>query len=267
MARVWCTNRSGFHPASAPLEFLGSRRPIGFSEPPYDRLNLGLKVGDTKESVLSNRNVVREAIGLKEILYMDQVHSARMVRLNSVPKPDQQSAEISLDGVRCDGIFLFEPDQSIDQAVRANIGLAVQVADCVPLIIVAENLMAAVHIGRDGLLAGMTESALVAISAHVALTSLRAFIGPSICGDCYPNRLEVFHAVSSKYPTTVWSEQERKLDVAAGVTSILESRGVTWSWFGESRECVSCDDDYFSYRRSNRSGSGNTGRQAMIVAW
>jgi copper oxidase (laccase) domain-containing protein len=267
MARVWCTNRSGFHPASAPLEFLGSRRPIGFSEPPYDRLNLGLKVGDTKESVLSNRNVVREAIGLKEILYMDQVHSARMVRLNSVPKPDQQSAEISLDGERCDGIFLFEPDQSIDQAVRANIGLAVQVADCVPLIIVAENLMAAVHIGRDGLLAGMTESALDAISAHVALTSLRAFIGPSICGDCYPNRLEVFHAVSSKYPTTVWSEQDRKLDVAAGVISILEGRGITWSWFGESRECVSCDDSFFSYRRSNRSGSGNTGRQAMIVAW
>lgn len=267
MARIWFTHRFGFHPGSA----LWLESEVGESEPPYDRLNLGLKVGDHRDRVLANRELVRNAIGLTDIRYMDQIHSSRMVEIDSsllTPEmKDDVEDQARQDIEKCDGIFLLRNDPSKDEGSVAMPGIAVQVADCVPLIIVGESLIAAVHIGRDGLMAGMTESALDAISVHSAMSAVRGVIGPSICGDCYPNAPEVFDVVTSRYPETRWSVEERKLDVAAGVISVLESRGVAWTWFGGGRECVSCDDQYFSYRRATRSGNSNTGRQAMIVAW
>lgn len=243
MARIWSTNRCGFHSASAP--FRGSRG-FGSSLPPYDRLNLGLKVGDDPERVACNRADLTEACDLDEILFMDQIHSAVMTR----------GTEGS-DGSTCDGIYLRR------DGWNGRTGLAVQVADCVPLILISEGIIAAVHVGREGLLNGMTESALSALRAEgVSLKDVKAVIGPSICGDCYPLSLELFQACEERYPATVFNVDERKIDVAAGVISVLESEGVTWGWFGEVRECVSCDPDYFSYRRER-----TTGRQAMVVAW
>lgn len=243
MARIWSTNRFGLHSASA--TFRGSKS-FGSSLPPFDRLNLGLKVGDDAERVACNRAELTEACDLDEILFMDQIHSAVMAL----------GTEGS-DGSTCDGIYLRR------ERWNERSGLAVQVADCVPLILISDEVIAAVHVGREGLLNGMTESALGALrSADKSLRDVKAVIGPSICGDCYPLSLELFQACEQKYPATVFNVDERKIDVAAGVVSILEDEGVAWSWFGEVRECVSCDPDYFSYRRDRA-----TGRQAMVVGW
>lgn len=264
MARIWCTNRLGLHPASASTRY---ESPLGISQPPYERLNLGLKVGDSKEQVWANRDSVRQATGIAEILYMDQVHSARMVQVRSHLSTNDDSSKAREDVAKCDGIFMLQEAALDGHGKQMNIGIAVQAADCVPLIITGESVIAAIHIGRDGLLAGMTESALDAILLHTSATSIHGVIGPSICGNCYPNSLEVFENVTSKYPATSYSQDERKIDVASGVISVLENRGITWSWFGGERECVSCDNQYFSYRRASSNGIGDTGRQAMIVAW
>lgn len=214
--------------------------------PPYERLNLGLKVGDDPERVLQNRADLTAACDLDEIIFMDQVHSAVMIR-----------ATEGSDGSTCDGIYLRRGGWN------ERTGLAVQVADCVPLILTSDEVIAAVHVGREGLLNGMTESALTALrSEGVTSREVRALIGPSICGDCYPLSLELFQACEKSYPASVFNVDERKIDVAAGVISVLEYEGIRWSWFGDVRECVSCDSDYFSYRRDR-----TTGRQAMVVAW
>lgn len=247
MARIWCTDRTGIHPASDGVKHPGK---LGSSRSPYDSLNLGLKVGDDRNLVISNRRELSEALGLLRIRFMDQIHSALMVNVAQ-----------EIDEPECDGIFLIKDDWNL------GVGLAVQVADCVPVIITSENLIAAIHIGRDGLIAGMTESALDALAVRVEPNSLHAVIGPSICGDCYPNSSEMFARCTSRYPATSHSSDQSKLDVAAGVISILEDRGVSWNWFGGARECVSCDDRYYSYRRASTAGDGLTGRQAMVVSW
>jgi len=221
MARIWCTNRSGFHPASA--AFQGPRQ-FGISLPPYDALNLGLKVGDDRDHVMANRSALSAACELAEIRFMDQVHSDRMVE-----------GEVDGSAESCDGIFIRR------DSWNDRVGLAVQAADCVPLVLSSENVIAAVHVGRVGLVKGMTESALAA---------------------CYPLSEETYLAAAERYPKSIFSEMEQKIDVAAGVISILESREIEWSWFGGARECVSCDGDYYSYRRDRV-----TGRQAMVVAW
>lgn len=208
-----------------------------------------MKVGDDGALVASNRKALADAIEVESISFMDQIHSAIMLPASGRPftwGDDQQ----------CDGIYLRRSDVDSQRA------LAVQMADCVPLILASPDVIAAVHIGREGLIKGMTESALNTLEALAMGAPLRAEIGPSICGDCYPLSAESFAQCAEKYPASVHSAAEQKVDVAAGVISILQDHGVKWDWFGGERECVSCDDRYFSYRRDRV-----TGRQAMVVAW
>lgn len=241
MARIWMTRRHDFHPASAEFRF----SPVGKSVAPFDSLNLRLKVGDQSDLVLENRTSVAQACEMDELVFMDQIHSATI-----------REATLGSDEA-CDGIFLERA--SLPQR---RIGLAVQVADCVPLVITHTDAIAAIHIGREGLLKGMTESGIEAMAGIVDPRETIAIIGPSICGSCYQVSEELLTQCADKYPESIFSMKERKVDVAAGVISILKSHGIRWQWFSHQRECVSCNPQYFSYRRD-----GVTGRQAMIVGW
>lgn len=248
MARIWCTKRSGFHEASS--SFQGPRE-LGISRPPYASFNLGSKVGDEIKDVIANRRALTKACQLEEIRFMDQIHSALMVESKVEDNLGREGRDES-----CDGFFLRR------EPWNDEIGLAVQVADCVPLILHGDNVIAAVHVGREGLVKGMTESAIEGLARHIDLARLTAVIGPSICGDCYPLSQETFLPVAKRYPESIFSEPELKIDVAAGVISILENRDIPWKWLGSRRECVSCDSEYFSHRRDRV-----TGRQVMVVAW
>lgn len=244
MARIWVTNRYGLHPSSFSDVPSGEERLLGESLPPYDRLNLGLKVGDEKERVLANREALTRACGLDAIIFMDQIHSNLIL--------DAHQGEER----RCDGIFMA---RSIGDD---RVGLGVQVADCVPLVLAHPKVIAAVHVGREGLVKGMTEAAIDRVAAMADLGEVDAVIGPSICGDCYPLSPEIFQECAGRYPSSVFDGAELKIDVAAGVVGILESKGISWRYFAGKRECVSCDPIYFSYRRDRV-----TGRQGMIVSW
>ena len=238
------TNRHGLHPDSSQPSQLDSHALHADASSPYGRLNLGLKVGDDPDQVLRNRKILAEVCGLDSIIFMDQVHSNRIVEAGEANESP------------CDGIFLER------ETHQGRLGLGVQVADCVPLVLTHPTVIAAVHIGREGLVKGMTEAAITKLGSIVDLSQVEAVIGPSICGDCYPLSEEVFKECVERYPSCVFDPHEYKVDVAAGVTSILEASGITWRWFSGRRECVSCDPTYFSYRRDVV-----TGRQAMIVSW
>ena len=238
MARVWMTNRSGLHSHSGG-EILGG------SEGPYRSLNLGSKVGDKKSTVESNRVELAQVLGLKKIRFMDQVHSALSELVTDANAPESS----------VDAIILKRSEMSHSMAV------AVQVADCVPVVVESEDAVMAIHIGREGLLKGITENSIEQFLDVTRGSQSRALVGPSICGRCYPLSGDLYRKVVESYPATKFDEQENKVDVASGVISVLEQKGLTWEWFGGERECVSCDENYFSYRREV-----TTGRQAMVIA-
>lgn len=223
---------------------------FGLSEGPFQSLNLGLKVGDQAEVVQSNRKELAAVIGLSRLRFMDQIHSSICEVVT-----DPSMAEKSVDGM-----VMARERQSNEMA--ESVGLVVQVADCVPLILESENAIGAVHVGREGLIKGMTESAISKMREASDHDKISATIGPSICGNCYPLSAELYHACTVKYPASNFDESSFKVDVAAAVRSILENEEISCTWFAGQRECVSCDSDYFSYRRD-----GITGRQAMVVAF
>jgi YfiH family protein len=194
-------------------------------------------VGDDPSSVIANRELVSKEFSTSTLVFMSQSHSAKILEVTS-------NENRTLD---CDGIFTR----------KTNVALAVLVADCIPLLLHTNSMVAAIHVGRRGLVAGIVETMVeqFRISSSDPIT---AEIGPAICGDCYEVDLETYREVTARYPATATSEVKRKLDLKLGANQLLRSFGVE---VNDWNRCTLHDVGYFSYRRD-----GRTGRQAGIIA-
>lgn len=246
MARIWLTHRFGLHPLSAPGPGTGLAN-LGFSQGPYQSLNLGLRVGDDPGVVKKNRDQLKTFLELKELRFMDQIHSIDLEVVEDFSAPESQ----------VDALFLKR-----STSAGQSSALAVQVADCIPVIIESEDLIGAIHIGRTGLTRGIAEVAAGFALSKVPAEKLEVCLGPSICGDCYQVSPEIYGEIVAKYPAAGYKEKENKIDIAAALIEILGGFNISWNWFSGERICVSCAREFFSYRRDKVAG-----RQAMIVSW
>ena len=116
-------------------------------------------------------------------------------------------------------------------SVSPDVAVAVLVADCVPVLLAdpEAGVVAAVHAGRRGLVAGVVEAAVAAMVAQGAdVGRMRAAIGPAIAGESYevPAELqdEVVAVVPETRATTSWGTPA--LDLPAGVAAVLAAAGV-----------------------------------------
>lgn len=225
MARTLFTNRFG-----------------GFSTGPFESKNLALHVGDSEVDVIANRAKLASEIGLasEKIFYMDQVHG------NQIAIIDEKSESNTL--VVADGLF----------TELRNTALVTLVADCSPLLIFSENAIAAVHVGRRGLVAGAVEAILETFRKRgIYQEDIQAEIGPAICKNCYQVDIESYRSVVASEPSAGSDEHSRCVDVSAGISAKLNRFGVVHR---TSSICVSHNPGYFSYRRD-----GVTGRQAGVI--
>ena len=153
-------------------------------------LNLGFVDWDTKENVLENRRRFQSALGAKgfQLIPLKQIHSDVVhlfdENLRSTPSGP------------CRG------DASITN--RPGLLLAVQTADCVPILIVdlKKRAVAAIHAGWRGTLARIVVKAIGQLQMHFGSrpADLLAAIGPSIGGCCYEVGTEVAIQFQSQFP-------------------------------------------------------------------
>jgi len=201
-----------------------------------DAGNLALHVGDDAGAVLRRRARLEDAAGIapRRFQYMNQVHGN----------------EVSL---------VVEPGEAAptaDALVSLGGPLAVMVADCIPLVLVGAGpsgpVLAAVHAGRPGLFSGVIPAAVEEMRAAGA-ADIGAWLGPSVCGNCYEVPAELRDEVSAVLPsawsTTSWGTPA--LDLPGGAVSQLEALGVPVEYRGP---CTLENDSLFSYRRDSRSG-------------
>jgi len=160
-----------------------------------------------------------------------------------------------------DGPWHGEPPEA-DAIVTTSTdcALAVLVADCTPVLLVDQiaGVAAAVHAGRPGLMSGIVGRTLDAMT-DLGARSIRAVVGPSVCGRCYevPEAMRAEAARISPAAAAVSWQGTPAIDVAAGVVQQLWARSVAVQWIaGCSRE----SEELFSYRRRHR-----TGRCAGVV--
>ena len=199
--------------------------------------NLGSHVGDQPVSVELNRLALSEEIG-RPIQFMNQVHG------NAVEHIDEYT----------------QSSPTADALVTRNpkLALAVMVADCIPLLLANETSIAAVHVGRKGLLNGVSRNALLAMR-KIDSSPITAIIGPSICGKCYEVSQDIFEEVTSMFPQAQSQTPSGgfALDLAAALTHDLEADGVSVI---DRSQCTVEDKFLYSYRRD-----GVTGRQVGLI--
>ena len=243
---LWWSERG---PGSV-LAFTG--RGSGASTGRYAGLDLAMHVGDDETAVTRNRTtVIAELAGLAGLpseevtpVFMDQVHGAE-VRL-VVSEED-----------------LLGPTPSSDAVVTTMPGVALfaLVADCTPVLLIDPDagVVAAVHAGRPGMLAGVVPAAVGAMRHLGAGSSIRAVVGPSVCGRCYEVPADMRAEAAAVEPVcaaVTWTGTPA-IDVATGVVEQLSRADVATRWIpGCTRET----HELYSYRRD-----GRTGRFAGVV--
>jgi YfiH family protein len=133
--------------------------------------------------------------------------------------------------------------------------LAIKVADCLPVSLIGESVIANIHAGWRGAAKGIIDATLDALPA----TPHSAWLGPSIRVCCF----EVGEEVAAQFPIEFVARGKAKphVDIAAYAASRLRARGVVN--VHDSGLCTRCDGSIFhSYRRDGPGG----GRNLAILA-
>lgn len=177
-----------------------------------------------------------------------QVHGSRVVVVTEAPEPGEVA-----DAGECDAIVTRLP----------GVGLAVQTADCVPVLLAADDAIGAVHAGWRGAAAGV---ALRAVKAFLALVTnretARAWLGPAIGPCCY----EVGPEVAGRFPPRFSrpSNGDRFLfDLPGYVRWQLGEAGIRPEKIMQPAGCTFCGGErYASYRRDG----SKAGRMIALIA-
>jgi YfiH family protein len=233
--------------------FLG--RIGGVSNGIYAGLNCSLGSDDVRENVIENRRRAVAAIMPGAALSrVYQIHSPDVV---TVTGPMDQDDPPKADALVTD---------------RPNMLLAVQTADCVPVLFAdtRAGVVGAAHSGWKGAITGVNESTIVAMEKLGAMRDqIVCAIGPCIAQKSYEVdegffRNFVKHAAANEHFFTDGKAGHYQFDIEGYVASRLATAGINVV------ECLGQDtysqpDRFFSYRRSchlNEPGYG--GQMSMI---
>ena len=225
----------------------------------FKSLNLSCRVGDAADAVRANWRVVQRLLGAStRIATLRQMHGSEILTVG-----DEAGERGEADGLATD---------------RPGVALGVLTADCVPILLVApqERVVAAVHAGWRGTLAGIVVAAVRHLERGfgVSPTQLQAALGPAIGPCCYEVDCGIADALESRWgrrPEAVRRgthvADKAMVDLRAVNAAQLSVAGVARvTPLGPCTRCASAE--YFSHRAvSGASGSGVTGRQLSFIGW
>lgn len=212
----------------------------GFSTGPFQSLNLGRLTDDRPEDVERNRRRLQDQVGSR-LAMARQIHGKVVHTVDrSWPSPGPELPE-------GDGIITAAGDMAP----------AVLVADCLPVALASDGVVAMLHAGWRGLAAGILEEGVRAVVGQRGADGVHAVIGPGVGVCCYEVGEEVQRAFDSYGPGV---RRGAHLDLRAVAGQQLSRAGVRV--IHDLPLCTSCLSElFFSHRRD----SGITGRQAGVI--
>lgn len=263
----------GFSTRPGGISVLESSRPGSRSNEPRAEklLNLGYTDWDRRERVDQNRRRFAKSLGHPEmpLVTLRQIHSDIAHLLSAPPA---------------------EPPKGDALATRSpNLLLAIQTADCIPILLVdpGHRAVAAIHAGWRGTLARIASKTLGRMQMEFSTrpADLLAAIGPGIGQCCYEVGPDVVKEFGAQFPQArSWFEgpfdllasgedpnplpwltmmppghepppPRCHLDLKAANAALLIAAGVSPKNIFTSNLCTSCRTDlFFSYRREHRTG-------------
>jgi polyphenol oxidase len=249
-----------------PLEQAGftnafSTRAGGVSPFPEGALSLAYFKGDERENVAENRRRFLKAISAEEaaIITARQTHSTERCFIENLgqargPQPD------------CDALTTR----------LTNVLLAIQTADCLPVLIADTKsmAMAAIHAGWRGTAGRITERTVADLmqSHGVNPRNCIAALGPTACAACY----EVGEDVIERYKKEFgyWRNLfvnfkeggKAHLDIRAANIQQLAFCGFTEDRIHLAEYCTMHRNDlFFSYRREGKGQPSSVGRLLSVI--
>ncbi len=213
----------------------------GSSKPPFDSLNVKTDLGDEEEKVLENRQLILTSISAEKLVYSNDLpHKSDYLWVES----EQQT------------------DPAVDALATEQHGLAIGlgVADCLPVIISDGRIVAVIHAGWKGTLAGIVDKTVNDLvqnhefNVEIAVAAL----GPCICtthleveGEAAKNFREHSGQEVNGSKFNVDLVKLNSLQLANNGVKNIDNLGI----------CALESEEFFSYRRDH----GNTGRNMAIA--
>jgi YfiH family protein len=235
----------------------------GFSQKPFNGLNLGFHVGDRNADVLANRRLVADLLGfpLEQWVGAEQTHQnylQKILKLNAgIGAYNYEDAFKGTDGF-----------YTSDTGILLTLGFA----DCVPLFFIApdKKLIGIAHAGWKGTTMDIAGQMIRAWGKEgIQPGQIFAAIGPSICPKCYQVDERVINFVENaleevdEKPYNLIEAGQYRLDLRLLNKLLMIKAGVPEENILTTSFCTSCDDLFFSHRRD----LGKTGRMLSFIGW
>jgi polyphenol oxidase len=221
----------------------------GVSQGLRSSLNLGVRWGDDKEHVETNRRLLAEYAGYDpaQLQIMRHVHGTNVWR---VGEPLADDAEF--DGLVCD---------------RVGPVLGAFAADCIPLLFAepVARVCGAAHAGWRGTVAGVARNVVTRmVELGARPERLRVALGPSIGPECFevgPEVVAEFRSAFGDLPgMVVAGPRKDHIDLRVATRAVLERAGVLPEHIDDRPPCTRCEPDrFFSYRRDGKEGGVHMG--------
>lgn len=197
----------------------------GVSNGRFSGLNLATHVGDELSLVEQNREILRQKIGAKKLIFMEQIHSNDVYEISNIDDkiPPCDALITSLKGV----------------------AICVMVADCSPILVLdrLSSKIAVIHAGRAGVIGKILSKTIKKMNCDPV--NLEVIIGPNIKGSCY----EIGDLDLGEFNIF---KNDAKFDMDAALKNELEGLSVLDYKF--SQICTHCDERFYSYRRDGITG-------------
>lgn len=233
----------------------------GHSDPPYKSLNMGLHVGDQKETVIENRRKLIRAFSsdLRQLTCCQQVHSANVILV------DRKMA-----GLGAEDLASALPDCDAMVCHTPGLILATFYADCFPVFFFApkQRMVAVAHSGWKGTMGRIVRATLEKMQGACGSQpeDIEVLIGPGIESCCFNIAAELADLVKQEFPSfndIIYEEPNRiTWDLKSTICQTLIESGCPAGNISFCDLCTSCHPElFYSYRREN----GNTGRMGAFI--
>ncbi len=216
----------------------------GVSQGLRSSLNLGVRWGDDKDHVETNRRLLAEHAGYdpSQLQVTRHVHGTNVWRVGE-PLPE---------GAEFDGL------------VTDQVGpvLGAFAADCIPMVFAdpVARVAGAAHAGWRGTVHGVAPRVIERMVELGAKPSqIRVALGPSIGACCFevgPEVVDEFRAALGDLPgLVVKGPHKDHIDLRVATRAFLERAGVAPENVDDRPPCTRCEGDrFFSYRRDGKEG-------------
>lgn len=227
----------------------------GVSPAPWQSLNLGGSLGDSRENIIENRRRIFSIFNfpIESLFDVWQVHGADVI-CTTAPRP------------------LDAPHQKADAILtdEMTITLFMRFADCVPILLFdpVKQVVGLVHAGWQGTVKKIVTAAIRTMEKQYACdtTDIICGIGPSIGPDHYEIGSDVAKQVQNVFSDRseeLLIKRDRKTYLDLWAANRIQLEELRVKSIEVSGICTACHiDDWYSHRQEH----GRTGRFGAIIS-